>query len=57
MRHISPRRGCLALPVPDDAGHLVAALLVEAPAARLKNPEELISILLSGVSELTMLIT
>jgi len=43
--------------VQDDAGHLVAALLVEAPAARLNHPEELMSILLSGVSELTMLLT
>jgi len=57
VRRVSPRRGCLALPVADDAGQLVAALLVEAPAARLKHPEELISILLSGVSELTMLLT
>jgi len=56
-RRVSSRRGCLALPVQDDAGHLVAALLVEAPAARLKHPEELMSILLSGVSELTMLLT
>ena len=57
VRRVSPRRGCLALPVPDDAGHLVAALLVEAPAARFKHPEELMSILASGVSELTMLLT
>jgi DNA-binding IclR family transcriptional regulator len=57
VRHGSPQRGCLALPVPDDAGHLVAALLVEAPAARLAGPEELMSILLGGVRELTMLLT
>jgi DNA-binding IclR family transcriptional regulator len=57
VRRASLRPGCLALPVQDDAGHLVAALLVEAPAARLKHPEELMSILLSGVSELTMLLT
>ncbi|RYV49618.1 helix-turn-helix domain-containing protein [Pengzhenrongella frigida] len=57
VRHGSPKRGCLALPVPDDAGHLVAALLVEAPPARLADPEELMSILLSGVSELTLLLT
>jgi DNA-binding IclR family transcriptional regulator len=57
VRRVSPRRGCLALPVQDDAGHLVAALLVEAPAARFKHPEELMPILLSGVSELTMLLT
>ena len=57
VRRLPPRRGCLALPVPDDAGHLVAALLVEAPAARLKVPEELMAILVGGVSELTMLLT
>jgi len=38
VKRVSPRRGCLALPVQDDAGHLVAALLVEAPAARFKHP-------------------
>jgi len=57
VRRFSTHRGCLALPVQDDAGHLVAALLVEAPAVRLEHPEELMSILLSGVSELTMLLT
>lgn len=55
--HVSAHRGCLALPVQDAAGHLVAALLVEAPAVRLEHPEELMSILLGGVSELTMLLT
>ncbi len=57
VRHVSAHRGCLALPVQDGEGHLVAALLVEAPAVRLEHPEELMSILLGAVSELTMLLT
>jgi DNA-binding IclR family transcriptional regulator len=54
---VTRNRGCLALPVQDDAGQLVAALVVEAPAARLEQPEELLSMLRGGVSELTMLLT
>lgn len=57
LRRFSPHRGCLAVPVQDDAGNLVAALLVEAPAARLAQPEELVAILLGGVTDLTMLVT
>ncbi|MGV8966546.1 MAG: helix-turn-helix domain-containing protein [Cellulomonas sp.] len=57
VRRFSSQRGCLALPVQDVAGHLVAALLVEAPAARLDQPDRLMSILATGVAELTMLIT
>lgn len=54
---VTPNRGCLALPVQDDDGRLVAALLVEVPSSRLAHPEELMAILLDGVSELTMLLT
>lgn len=51
-----PSLGCLAVPIRDPAGRLVAGLSLSAPLARLADPQPLLERLLGGSRELAPLL-
>jgi DNA-binding IclR family transcriptional regulator len=52
----APGHGCLAIPIRDREGSLVAGLCLSAPAARLRQPAEFLALLRTGARELAPLL-
>ena len=48
--------GCIAIPIRDRAGHLVAGLCLCAPRERIERPDELVAMLQRGAEELAPLL-
>ena len=49
--------GCIAVPIRDRAGTLVAGLCLSAPRARIENPDELLELLRQGALDLAPLLS
>lgn len=56
LHEFAPGHGCLALPIRDEAGALVAGLAVAAPAARIEHPAALLDIVRPAAARLEPLL-
>ena len=52
----SPGTGCLAIPIRNREGSLIAGLCLSAPAARINEPAEFLALLRMGARELAPLL-